>query len=237
VERPRVYLAFTLYGHVAPACTLSMLTATADGLESGLVHHVNASVNCFLDRARIELVEKALEAGSSHLMFVDQDVVLPKHALPRLLSLNVPVASGLYFHKLSAMPVAFTLGPEGQPRARVQDLRELPPLSVIGTAPPSIPCPCGVQGDHVHPVAGTGLGCVVIHTGVFRLMVEKFGDRRWFRSSEVGEDVHFAQRCRSLGIPIVLDGHVACGHVTDKVVTQADYLAELAVRHAEVTIS
>src|SRR5262249_22626467 len=45
------------------------------------------------------LIDQALQNNCSHIMLIDDDVYVPKNALLKLLSHDLDVVSGLYFHR------------------------------------------------------------------------------------------------------------------------------------------
>ena len=76
--------------------TRSMIEAaillTKMGIE--MHHHVKAG-DCFLGKARNEIVNAFLDSGASDLVFVDADVGFDARALPRVLSYEQEIVGGL----------------------------------------------------------------------------------------------------------------------------------------------
>lgn len=222
----RVTIGVPGYGHVPALCLLSFGSFTAHGVAKGFIHHIGTSIGAYIDRARNDIVRQALGNKSTHLMFVDQDMILPELALTRLLSHNKPCVGGLYFGKDDLFtPVAFNLQPSF---SRVYDLTDNEAVYSRGWLPEdqgdTLKCTCEKPDDHLHKVGGTGMGCTLVKMALFRQMKKHFGDELWFSSRETGEDVHFASRCAEMGIDLYLDGFIQCGHVRDHLVTAQNYL-------------
>lgn len=226
-EKIKVTIGIPGYGHVPSLCLLSMGSFIAHGVANGYVHHIGSSVGAYIDRARNEIVRQALGNGSTHLMFLDQDMVIPEMALTRLLSHKKPVVGGIYFGKDDLFtPVVFKVDPFSRPH----DVKEyeIAPVSRTSWMPDSgdqepLKCICGKPDDHLHKVGGTGMGCTLISVSLLRKMKKEFGDETWFSSKECGEDVHFANRCHEMGIPFFMDGVVQCGHIRDQLVSPQHY--------------
>lgn len=224
-ENIRVTIGFPGYGHVPALCMLSLGSFIAHGVANGYVHNIGSCIGAYIDRARNDIVRQALSNKSTHLFFVDQDMVLPEMALTRLLSHKRDVVGGLYFGKDDLFtPVAFNF--DGPAFRRVYDLADDPAVYRRAWMPDEhddLTCPCGKPDDHTHAVGGVGMGCALVTTRLFRKMKNYFGDEEWFSSKECGEDVHFARRCEEMGIPIYLDGFINCGHVRDQLVARQHY--------------
>lgn len=203
---PKVTLGITLYGHIPALCTLSMVTLAYDGLNAGIIHQISGSVGMAVSVARNEVCRNAINAGSTHVWFVDQDMIVPDGTLPRLLAHDAQVVSGLYFDKVKHRPVAFNWDP-------MVPIDELP-----------------VDRDTPITVGGTGLGCALVRVTLLKAMSLFFGDGAWFGNGENREDIHFAKRCREMGVPILLDAGIVCGHVRDEVITEDHYWAMRELR-------
>lgn len=203
---PKVTLGLTLYGHIPALCTLSLVSIAYDGLNAGIIHNLHGCVGMNVSHARNDTCRNAVNAGSTHVWFVDQDMVIPNGALPRLLAHDAPVVSGLYFDKVKHLPVAFNWDP-------VQALETLP-----------------TNRERLLVVGGTGLGCALIKTSLLRAMSDKYGDLMWFGDKANGEDTYFANRCREMGVPFLLDTGLGCGHVRDEVVVEDHFWAMKELR-------
>jgi hypothetical protein len=218
-SRPAVHVAIPSYGAVPAMCMLSFASFCASG--ATWISRLGQVDGAYIDRSRNDLVRQALANDATHLMFIDQDMIIPENALNRLLLHGVPIVGGSYWGKDDWFtPVAFHLDPFD----RIYELED------CESVPSSVPLPegvddcwCGKPDPHLHKVGGTGMGCTLIQTQVFLDMREHFEDELWFSSKETGEDVHFATRAKEMGLDRFLDGFIQCGHVRHHMVTRGNY--------------
>jgi hypothetical protein len=219
--KPDVCVGVPTYGATPAICQLSFGSFIGAGVATGHIKHISEVEGAYIDRARNDLVRMALKSDCTHLCFIDQDMIIPEGSLQRLLRHKAPVVGAIYFGKDDwATPVAFHL----DPFARVYDAIDC--LKVPSTAglPDGVDsCFCGDKEDHTHRVGGTGMGCTLIEMDLFRRIRDHFKDEMWFSSKDTGEDVHFAIRCKALGVDFLMDGFVQCGHVRNVIVTRAHY--------------
>jgi hypothetical protein len=112
----------------------------------------SAAIGAEVGDARNVIVDTALRFSHANgwtagwVMFVDDDVLIPPHAIIRLLSHKVPIVSGLYFAKTD----------EPQPLMLGDDLNG---LTLQWEKDSLVPC-------RVH-----GMGCTLIELGVFRKLI------------------------------------------------------------------
>ena len=116
----------------------------------------------------------------SHVLFPDDEIVVPQDLLNRLLADDVPILVPLFYRATEPhSPLIFKVGPDGE--AIPFDEAE------ICTPPdqPLLECP-----------GGAGTGVMLVHRDV----LEAIGDRP-FRYPEAGgsADLHFCQCARELG--------------------------------------
>src|SRR6185369_2757618 len=62
--------------------------------------------------ARNLIREMVLRGDYSHLLFLDQDVILPADGLERLLAHRLPVVSGIYCKEVASVPLAMIVMPD-----------------------------------------------------------------------------------------------------------------------------
>jgi len=220
-DLPRVHIAVPTYGNSPAICQLSFGSFIGHGVGAGLIRHIGEVEGAYIDRARNDLVRQALASDSTHIMFVDQDMIIPEGSLQRLLGHKVPVVGGIYFGKDDFFtPVAFHL----DPFYRVYEVEYCPSIPTESPLPEgSMDCVCGKPDNHIHQVGGTGMGCTLVENSFLRDVEKHFGDQQWFSSKETGEDVHLAMRAKEMGIPWLMDGFIQCGHVRNQIVTRQHY--------------
>lgn len=216
-----IHVAVPTYGNSPAICQLSFGSFIGNGVAMGLVQNIGEVDGAYIDRSRNDLVRQALTNGSTHVMFVDQDMIIPEGALQRLVDQRAPYVAGIYFGKDDFFtPVAFHL----DPFRRIYELEDCPSTKSKAKLPKGVlDCVCGVKKNHVHSVGGAGMGCTLISTKLFKQVDAHFKDERWFSSKDTGEDIHFALRCKEIGVDRLLDGFVQCGHVRNQIVTRQHY--------------
>jgi hypothetical protein len=146
-----------------------------------------------VDEARNALVESAKAMKAKYIMFIDDDTLIPPFTIPRLLNMNVKVASGVYYTKTQ------------------------PPTPVILRRD----VPGGFKdwqyGD-VITVDYIGLGCCLIDMTVFDdIEPPYFYYKKGMRGPEdtpdtIGEDVYFCDKVAKAGHKIWVDTVVQCHH-------------------------
>lgn len=143
---------------------------------------------------------------ASHILFLDDDTMMPPDGLMRLLSHDLPIVGGL---------VCLRGG------------RFLP--SVYRRVP-------GTEAQHVfvtrfkrglQEVDAIGGACLLVKREVFEKMSPPWFDYQCGATpgETISEDFYFCLKARALGYPIVLDFEVQCGHLALRPVTFQDFLA------------
>lgn len=162
--------------------------------------HILALAGLPFDHARNKAVQSAIDMGADWVFFLDSDVIAPPDCIPRLMSHQQPIVSGVYCRRSS---------PAGVP-VMLKDgkwIEELP-------SQPSL-----MEVDLV------GAGCLLIHTSVLRQMQPSREGKHWFDwradmhnilpdGTCMSEDFVFCLNAKqNHGIPILVDTSVTCQHV------------------------
>lgn len=210
----RVALGIPLYGAIHTLNVIHMLNHLAHGIATRTYGTMSLVEGAYVDHARNTIVRNCLETAVqedsqdvTHLFFMDQDVLVDEVTVQALLALDLPVVGAVYFGRDEEhLPIAFDV----EPFKRLHDF----------------------DPDGLNKVGGIGMGATLINLDVFREMQAHFKDDWWYRCSEsnegegrrTGEDIWFAHRCAELGIPIMLDGRLRCGHVGAVPITYRHFL-------------
>lgn len=149
------------------------------------------------DVARNWCVKKFLETDSTHLFFIDSDVIPPENALEKLISAEYPVISGAY--------------PIKKMNSNTNQSETVYALFVKQ------------EGNKLKPIkAGTGhanidrcgAGCLLIRRDVLMDMPKPHF--KWVMNAEglaeKGEDLYFCEQLESMQIQLVADLDVICQH-------------------------
>jgi len=133
------------------------------------------------------------DARFTHLWFIDSDTEPPADALDRLLALDVSIATGCYGILMPSGPRWALLARDPQGRYRL-----------LGRL---------IRDDGPFEVDACGAGCLLVRRDV----IERLG-WPWFRwrerrnGSQLSEDIFFCRRANRLGLRVVADPAVRCGH-------------------------
>lgn len=123
----QVYVAVPTYsGSVCVECVSSIIASLAVLCQRGIPSILKFEPgNCFIGLARNLLVTRFLASGSSHLMFIDDDVTFPEDGISKLLDHDVELVGGMYPLKQDAggFPVRIKTA---QPLSKLIDCEGIP---------------------------------------------------------------------------------------------------------------
>ena len=193
-------LAFADAGQVQTASAVSMI---ATALHSPSLRGVINRSSPRVPAARNYLVAEFLTTGMDWLWFVDSDMEFPPDALDRLLAVadpeTRPVVGGLCF-SLNGREICSTL------------MQKNPDGVTYSLA-------IGWPLNGVVEVDATGAACLLIHRTVVERMREALpGPNHWFADEvhdgkDIGHDIVFCERVKSLGYPVCVHTGVSIGHL------------------------
>ena len=211
MSRVRIAFASTNYGPLWMPAVTSWLRVVAHTqralLESGQgqLGAVGITDRMYTHSAGNKLVEELLaDASLSHLFLTESDMILPDEAITRLLALDQPIASGVYFLR----------GGAGQPCLYTRMIAM--PQETYGMTPVTV-----FPQDRPFRLRGCpGLGCLLIRREVFEQVPYP-----WFDLAEgkYGSDLYFFTNVAKQGIPVWVDPAVRCGQIEYRMWTYADY--------------
>lgn len=166
------------------------------------VHH---SIGYGIAQSRNKLADYALANGFTHILYVDDDVVLPIDSLKNLLEHKRQAVLGYYARRskkgiyegyVSVYKLGESSYTDKYTAEEMKEKRE--------------------HGEHLVRIHGGGMGCSLIETSVFKDLefpyfkyIEYPGPKR----NVLGEDLYFCNQLKSAMIPIFVDTRVGCGHV------------------------
>lgn len=187
----------------------------------GDVAMVGATDRMYTHSAANAIVREALQHDFiTHIFWTEMDMVLPKDVIPRLLSLQKPIAAGVYFLR----------GGSGQPCLYA-------PTPVEIKENPYLHTPIPIYDERgpfpLHRKAGgcPGMGCVLISMDVFRSIEEPWFDLKANdvgKKNGYGQDLYFFTKVRWAGYQVWIDPSVVCDQIDTYVVGYADYRRRLA---------
>jgi glycosyltransferase involved in cell wall biosynthesis len=147
------------------------------------------------DHARNTACDSALKGNFQWLFFLDDDVLLPPDTIPKLMSRNADIVSGLYYRR--SPPIA--------------------PVALIDTKPRPTFIGSFNAGD-CFEVDLVGAGCLLIHRRVLEAMKWPWFDWKLDRfdipeQERCSEDFHFCREAKKKGFKVWIDTSVQCQHV------------------------
>lgn len=222
---PSIYIATPI--HHAPEATFVMaLLRTTHALTQRGIHHEMylPAGDSLVTRARNDVVARFLDTLSSHLLFIDSDIIFTPDDVIRLLSVDLDVVGGLYPKK------GIDWGQVNAAAARgARDLADYSVRYVVNVTAAQMP---GI-GECV-AVDALGTGFLMVARSVIERMRDAYpethylsdddgpesGGDRWALFDAVihgkrylSEDFTFCLRARQLGIQPYAHTGIALGHV------------------------
>lgn len=188
-EPAKVTLGMPCGDHIHRDCVIALQDLASylsqnppEGLEQYAVTFYSSSM---LVKSRMIIAQKAIDAGSTHLLMIDSDMSFPPDILHRLLAWDKPfVAAAALIRR--------------------------PPFCINAETEPGVKMRVPKDGEGLVPVHSVGQAVALVKTEVFRKL-----DRPWFdmeympeREPECeffGEDMYFCKKVREAGFPLYVD--------------------------------
>lgn len=163
--------------------------------------------------ARNRIAQKSLDLGADYVLTVDNDVVLPKDALVKLLEDAKEVNLGYYAHRDPKNNYTGRMCICRLKDANGKEYYHYPAESQYTADELRQMADDGVKKIEIH---GGGMGCALISTDVFRKTSYPWYD--WVNYGDanrgmLSEDLYFCSLCRASKIHIYADVRVGCGHM------------------------
>ena len=154
--------------------------------------------------ARNELAQKAIQLGADYILWLDSDMVFDPDLMSRLFKTleerSVEFVSGLYFKRMPPYePVAYSNFSIENDEIIAEKMTDVP--------------------KDVVSVGGVGFGCVLMTTSLALAVFNEY-NTMFAPIGNVGEDIAFCYRAKTLGYELLLDPSIQCGHVGHYVVTE-----------------
>lgn len=140
------------------------------------------------------IIQRATEKKYDYLFFADTDVLLPQDAIEKLLSLQQPIASGVYLG-------GQTFGKETKIAPVLYELTQNE--NYLKSVPIN-----DVMEDLIYEIGASGMGCCLIRTEVLEKVKLRYSEKIMS-----GEDVLFCHDARKLGYRTFVNTSVRCTHM------------------------
>lgn len=193
-ESPKIFIGVPLFKGVSHAFVNSFIDFLFASTRQYAVEKPYLALNKPNDMARNEIVKAFLASDCSHLLFVDQDSILQRDLLDKLLSHDKDVISALYFTKEQRKPVAYRLE-----NGRLTNLQNY-------------------NLNSLESVNGIGLGCCLIKRHVIEGLKQKLVGKPMFaivledRNNQMSEDIYFSLLLAEHGFQMHVDTGCKIGH-------------------------
>ena len=152
--------------------------------------------------ARNSLAKAAIKGGFTHLMMIDSDHTFDKDIVHTLLLYKKDVVGVRAYRRAAPhYPCIFV---------KDKTVAETDAMTFVDAV-----------GMGLMVTDAVGFGAVLINVDVLKKMTYPY-----FYFTNTGEDFNFCREARNLGYKIHVDTDIEIGHVTSKIIRQADYLAQ-----------
>jgi hypothetical protein len=139
----------------------------------------------YLSVMRNTIAKGSIDAGATHVLFIDSDMRFPADAAVRLLAHEAPIVGANYVSRTQGEP---TVRKDGEPYSSA-----------------------GLSG--LEEVDAVATGMLMIDTDVFKALPFPWFLSPWNGTEIVGEDMFFCAAAKQAGIPVVVDHDLKVGHV------------------------
>lgn len=144
-------------------------------------------------KSRNLIIDQAINADCTHILFIDDDTQFGSDLLMRLLRHDVDIVTGLYLMRnYPHMPIAFDYQDE-QGRCRHHILNG--------------------QNKGLVEIVAAGLGCCLIKTSVFKNLEKPYIRLGEFEKDQWCDDIGFFTRVRKQGFKLFCDLEARVGHM------------------------
>lgn len=198
-KNPRLTIGMCTGGTVRAETVRSLLSNMIQLAQNNLAANLLFQIGGYVDVNRNQIVEEALKVGTTHLMFIDNDMIFPDYGVAKLLQNNKDIVGGNYNSRLSPTSKEIS-GPVTK-------------MSVDG-----VPVTMLKQDfpTELFKCYAVGTGFMMINTKVFEKM-----DKPYFnavidkQNKHTTEDIEFCRKAGELGFEVWCDPTLEIGHIGD----------------------
>ena len=222
-QRSGVFIATPSRGDFKPYFVESVMQLVRPETSS---HAWRWALNLPVDIARNKLGEWFLESGFSHIFMMDTDMMFPSAALARLMRMDVPIASGLYFSRNeNVFPHAYHYSSYKDNEHHYYPMgKEFVEWLAAHPDRDKYPAHHCFEDDWNVEADAVGAGCLLIKREVFEAI-----EPPWFEAVGAtggGEDFDFCRKAKAAGFDITVNMSVQCQHeLTPVFVNRQDFEA------------
>jgi hypothetical protein len=205
VRKPSIAFCTTNYGPIESSIYQNHLAAVSNASRTFDVKFIGTTDKMYTHTASNTLANNALEQAIDYIFWTENDMLLPFDCITKLYDVlkhtKKLIASGIYFLRGNGTrPCLFNRIP-GE-KYKYTPVLMFPEKSVF-----TIDCP--------------GMGCVLMHTDVFRALETPFFD---LKENTYGQDMYFYSKVKDSKIDVLCDSNITCGHMGSRqIYTIEDY--------------
>lgn len=164
--------------------------------QTGQMANLLFQIGGYVDVNRNKIVEEAIKQGTTHLMFIDADMVFPDDGVMQLFKQDKDIIGANYNVRLDPTSPDFS-GPT------VKMLVDGKPVSMVNKDFPTELFECYALGT----------GFMMIKTEVFKKLKYPYFEAIIDRKGHHTEDVEFCRRANEAGFKIYCDPTIKMGHI------------------------
>jgi len=154
--------------------------------------HLNFRKGVYVHDNRNFIVDEALKAGATHLMFIDTDVTFEPDGIMKLLSANKDIIGGMY--NMRSLPLTTTI-------KFIDDKGDF--VKASADSIPKVPFRC-----YAVPT-----GFTLIRLECLKKIPKPYFEFSTWKGKLMGEDVRFCQKANEAGIEVWCDPTIRIGHI------------------------
>lgn len=193
----RMMIGVPCLDHIKTPTVTSLFAGTAN---LSMPAQLNIRSASLVHDARNKIVERAIEQGATHLMFVDSDIVFPDNGIQKLYEQDKDIIGGLYFRKIAPHYPTFS--------------------QLTGK---TITFPTTFPKSKPFKVFGIGTGFLMIKVSVLKKIADPWFYFGEFHGQKMGEDIYFCNKARKAGFEAWCDPTIPLQHVGEYGFDLKDY--------------
>lgn len=183
--------------------------------------HIWTSPRLLTAIAREELAARALEAKMDYILFMDDDMIVPKDIFERLIAHDVDIVGALAFTRLGDhLPVMYRYKVNKVKKGKDKVLRyclQFHQIDDYDKQPPGL-----------YECDAIGFGVVLLKVNILKKI-----PKPWFMAQmQLGEDIYFCNKAREMKIKVYMDTSVKTAHVGNpEVITEETFKLFRKMKH------
>ena len=189
MEQPKIYIGIPTAGYSRNSMFYDYVNMLEKPVNTcGASFHTDSGAH-----NRNLIIDDAIAADATHILFIDDDMAFPANSLMRLLAHDKDVVSGLYYNRVYPHP----------------------PL-LFSWVDKSLSTKRRYLQDNEHgliKVDACGFGFLLVKTHIFQYMAKPYVRIGEIQQDKKNEDIGFCDRVRQAGFDIFCDLDVVCGHM------------------------